>query len=145
QVRLGYTLVTWNGVGFDLDILAEESWMIQQCKELAFHHIDMMFHLVCKLGYGVSLDSAARGMNMMGKCGRLNGSVIPRLWAKGKWEEVFDYVSQDVRITMELAKTCEECGYLRWISRSGRRREIRLPSGWLTVEAARDLPEPNAF
>jgi RNase_H superfamily len=145
HVNLGYTVVTWNGVGFDFDILAEESRMLQQCKELAFHHVDMMFHLVCKLGYGVSLDSAAQGMNMPGKCRRLDGALIPRLWDHGKWEEVLDYVSQDVRITLDLAKSCEESGCLRWISKSGRRREIRLPSGWLTVEAAERLPEPNAF
>lgn len=30
-----YTLLTWNGCGFDFDILAEESGMHEQCKALA--------------------------------------------------------------------------------------------------------------
>ena len=28
QVEDGYTLLTWNGLGFDLDILAEESQLL---------------------------------------------------------------------------------------------------------------------
>ena len=28
QVECGYTIVTWNGIGFDFDILAEESGML---------------------------------------------------------------------------------------------------------------------
>ena len=67
QVRHGYTIVTWNGVGFDFDILAEESGMLDECRRLARDHVDMMFHVVCQLGFGVSLDSAARGMGMSGK------------------------------------------------------------------------------
>jgi len=34
QVQHGYTVVTWNGVGFDFDILAEESRMVEECKRL---------------------------------------------------------------------------------------------------------------
>src|SRR5688500_17170078 len=32
QVRHGHTIVTWNGVGFDFDILAEESGMRDDCR-----------------------------------------------------------------------------------------------------------------
>ena len=42
QVAHGYTLVTWNGVGFDLDVLAEESGMREECKRLALAHVDTM-------------------------------------------------------------------------------------------------------
>ena len=35
QVAQGYTLLTWNGLGFDLDILAEESGMLPNCRRLA--------------------------------------------------------------------------------------------------------------
>ena len=50
RTKQGYTLVTWNGVGFDLDVLAEESGMWKECKQLAVAHVDMMFHVLCKLG-----------------------------------------------------------------------------------------------
>ena len=143
QVRHGYTIVTWNGVGFDFDVLAEESGLLDECRTLARGHVDMMFHVVCQLGFGVSLDSAAMGMGISGKHKGLSGAVIPRLWAEGKHQEVLDYVAQDVRMTLELAKTCEACGRFRWVTRSGSRREMPLPKSWLSVKSAAKLPEPN--
>jgi hypothetical protein len=143
QVARGYTIVTWNGVGFDFDILAEESGMPEKCKELVTGHVDMMFHVLCQLGFGVSLDAAVRGMRLPRKHKGLPGSLIPRLWAEGKIEEVLAYASQDVRITLALAKVCEERGYLRWITRHGTGRVMRLPNGWQTVEASQELPEPR--
>lgn len=145
QVRHGYTIVTWNGVGFDFDILAEESGMLTKCQRLARDHVDMMFHIVCQLGFGVSLDSAARGMSLLGKSGGLCGAVIPKLWAEGRRQEVLEYVAQDVRITLELAKVCEACRQFRWITRGGSRREMPLPRGWRSVSSAVRLPEPYAI
>jgi len=143
QVAQGYTLLTWNGVGFDLDILAEESGMVDRCRTLALAHVDMMFHILCRLGYGVSLDAAARGMGVDGKPKGMKGADAPVLWAEGRREEVLLYVAQDVRITMHLATACEALGALHWVARSGRLRTMRLPEGWLAVEAARLLPVPD--
>jgi len=85
QVQRGYTIVSWNGVGFAFDILAEESGMLKECQRLAGEHIDMMFYAVCVLGYGIGLDAAARGMKLQGKaegiCGvwrRPRGGRRPR-------------------------------------------------------------------
>ena len=83
QVAEGYTLLTWNGVGFDLDVLAEESGMFDRCRVLALGHVDMMFHVLCRLGYGVSLDAAARGMGVDGKPEGMNGKLAPRFGRKG--------------------------------------------------------------
>ena len=47
----GYTLLTWNGTGFDFDVLAEESGLREECQQLALSHVDMMFHLFCVRGY----------------------------------------------------------------------------------------------
>src|SRR5262245_5516537 len=55
HVTMGFTIVTWNGIGFDFDILAEESGLYEQCKSLALGHVDMMFHMLCYLGFGISL------------------------------------------------------------------------------------------
>ena len=143
QVAQGYALVTWNGVGFDFDVLAEESGLLEQCRVLALGHVDMMFHILCKLGYGVGLDAAARGMGIAGKTEGMKGADAPVLWAEGRREEVLRYVARDVQITMELATTCESCGDLRWIARSGKLRSMALPEGWLAVEAAQELPLPD--
>jgi hypothetical protein len=143
QVAQGYTLLTWNGVGFDLDILAEESGMSAECKTLALSHVDMMFHVLCRLGYGVSLDAVARGMGVAGKPEGMNGKLAPALWAEGKREEVLRYVAQDAKTTLELARVCESRGELRWVARSGKVRCMTLGEGWLTVREALGLPLPD--
>ncbi len=143
KVASGYTIVSWNGVGFDFDILAEESGLLDECGILARDHVDMMFHVLCKLGYGVGLDSAAKGMGLSGKGVGLSGAMMPRLWAKKKWQEVFDYVAQDVWITLELAMACEAKRRFQWVTRFGRVREMSLRKGWLPVSSAAKLPKPN--
>lgn len=143
QVAHGYTIVTWNGTGFDFDILAEESGMLEECRSLAVGHVDMMFHVLCQLGHGVKLDAAAKGMRLAGKLEGVCGAVAPILWAEGKRDEVLQYVGQDVRTTMEVATACEAYGAMRWIARSGMRRSMALPRGWLSVEEAAKLPQPD--
>jgi RNase_H superfamily len=141
QVECGYTIVTWNGVNFDLDVLAEESGMLEKCRNLAINHVDMMFHVLCRLGYGISLDSAAKGMNLLGKNENLTGILAPQLWAEGRRKDVLEYVAHDAEITLELAEICEAQGLLRWLTRSGRGRKLPLPNGWLPVRLAEKLPK----
>ncbi len=135
--------VGWNSLGFDLDILAEESHMLAECRQLATDHVDMMFHILCQRGFGVSLDAAARGMGLAGKPEGMTGSRAPVLWAEGKREEVLGYVAQDVKTTLDVATACEALGSLRWIAKSGKLRTMRLPEGWLTVAEALELHLPN--
>ncbi len=143
RVAQGCTVVTWNGVGFDFDVLAEESGLLETCRTLAIAHVDMMFHVLCHLGYGVSLDAAARGMGIAGKTEGMKGADAPVLWAEGRREEVLRYVAQDVRTTLGLATACEACGTFRWIARSGKLRRMALREGWLTVREALGLPLPD--
>jgi hypothetical protein len=42
-VNSGYQILTWNGLGFDFDVLSEESGCCEVCRSLAYNHIDMMF------------------------------------------------------------------------------------------------------
>ena len=138
----GFTILTWNGIGFDFDVLAEESAESKLCRQLANNHVDMMFHVLCQLGYGIALDSAARGTGIEGKPRGMNSASAPVLWTKGSHEIVFRYVEQDARTTLNLARTCEARGYLTWLTHSGRTRNLRIPDGWLTVKQANKLPEP---
>ena len=140
QVECGYTIVTWNGLGFDFDILAEESGMLEKCRNLAIDHVDMMFHALCQLGHGISLDSAAKGMDLVGKNEDLTGILAPQFWAEGKRKEVLEYVAHDVEITLELAEICGARGLLRWVTRSGAGRKLALSNGWLPVCLAEKLP-----
>jgi hypothetical protein len=142
-VEQGYTLLTWNGLGFDLDILAEESGAWAECKELALNHVDMMFHVFCDRGVPVALDKAAEALKIPGKPPGISGLLAPRLWAEGRHQEVLDYVAQDVRITLEIALKCDQLRKFQWLTRKGTKSSMDLPQGWLTVRDALRMPEPD--
>ncbi len=139
----GYTLVTWNGAGFDFDVLAEESGKRAECIELAFNQVDMLFHAVCVLGHPVSLQKAAEGMEIPGKLAEMSGAEAPAAWAGGRYKEVLAYVQQDAVATAELAELCEERKKMAWITRRGQKRQMPLEQGWLSVRDAGALPFPD--
>jgi hypothetical protein len=139
----GYTLLTWNGLGFDLDVLSEEADSHQQCKALAMNHVDMMFHVFCDRGFPVALDKAAQALRIPGKPPGMSGVLAPRLWAEGRYQNVIDYVSQDVRIALQIAVKCESQRRFDWLTRRGTVSSMELPRGWLTVQEALRLPEPD--
>jgi len=143
MVSQGHTILTWNGLAFDFDVLAEESGRLEQCKGLALDHVDMMFHVFCTLGYPVGLEAAAKGSGLAGKPEGMSGIMAPSMWAAGKHQEVLDYVAQDARTTLELAELCEKAKCFRWITRRGKTSRMDLPAGWLTASQAMRLPEPD--
>jgi hypothetical protein len=105
--------------------------------------VDMMFHVFCKQGYRVALDKAAQGMGLPGKTAGMSGILAPQLWADGRFQEVLDYVSQDVQVALNLAQKCEQVGKFRWITQKGTRQWMDLPSGWLAAKNAFLLPKPD--
>lgn len=143
MVSLGYTIVTWNGLGFDLDVLAEESGLIDECAALALDHIDMMFHFFCIKGFALSLNKAAVGAGLAGKTPGMTGEMAPALWANGKYEEVLRYCQQDVRTTLDLALAIENTREVRWTSNSGRPNVCPMPDGLFPVRRALGLPLPD--
>ncbi|MDO9545167.1 MAG: ribonuclease H-like domain-containing protein [Pelolinea sp.] len=139
----GYQIYTWNGLGFDFDILYEESGWDERCKEMARTHVDMMFHFFCIKGYAISLDKAAKGMGLDGKTAGMNGAQAPKLWREGQYEQVLEYVTQDARLTLDLANKCESKREVCWTSNRGKPQVCKLPAGWLSVDQALDLPEAD--
>jgi hypothetical protein len=138
-----YTLLTWNGLGFDLDVLAEESGKYDQCRLLATNHVDMMFHVFCDRGFPVALDKAAQALRIPGKPAGMSGMLAPQLWAQKRHQEVIDYVTQDVRIALQVAEACDKKKSFQWITRKGTSSSMELRNGWLTVEDALKLPAPD--
>ena len=62
--------LTWNGAGFDFDILAEETadaWNPGLCRRLALDHLDMGLQMLCEKGFMCGLQAAAKGMGLAGK------------------------------------------------------------------------------
>jgi hypothetical protein len=143
QAALGGTILTWNGLGFDFDILAEESGMLAECSELALDHVDMMFHVFCIKGYALGLDKAAKGMGLAGKTPGVTGDMAPKMWREGLHQEVLEYVQQDVQTLIELWTAVDGLRVLRWISNRGYPQRLPLPQGWIPVKQALKLPLPD--
>jgi hypothetical protein len=139
----GWVPLSWNGLSFDLDILAEESGSVDECKSLARNHVDMMFHVVCEKGFPVALKSAASGLGLEGKLAGVGGVDAPSLWANGQYHVVTDYVAQDVRTTLAVALKSEKKRLFAWTTRRGTISSMPLPRGWLTVDLAARLPLPD--
>jgi hypothetical protein len=143
KVDSGGVILTWNGLGFDFDILAEESGMLVECSQLARGHIDMMFHIFCLKGFALGLDKAAKGMGLSGKTPGMTGDMAPKMWQEGLYQEVLEYVQQDVRTLIELWAAGDSQRRLTWISNRGYPQRLPLPRGWATVEEALKLPLPD--
>jgi predicted PolB exonuclease-like 3'-5' exonuclease len=141
-VRQGYTLLTWNGLGFDFDILAEESGQHAACCELARAHVDMMFHFFCLQGYPLGLDTAAKGMGLAGKPEGMDGSLAPLLWQQCEYDKVLAYVRQDVVTTLSLAEEVAARRQIRWQTRGGKANRVPIAQ-WLPVSSALALPLPD--
>lgn len=139
----GYRVLTWNGLGFDFDVLAEESASHALCRQCALDHVDMMFHAFCSLGYPMGLDKTAQGMGLPGKPPGMSGDKAPILWANGQFDKVLGYVAQDVRTTLLVAEACDQRRSLEWITRKGTKSSIPLKKGWLSVKDAMQLPLPD--
>ncbi|MHC4442562.1 MAG: ribonuclease H-like domain-containing protein [Planctomycetota bacterium] len=139
----GYTLLTWNGLGFDFDVLAEESDSFEECRNLVMNHVDMMFHVFCDRGFPVALDKAAQALRIPGKPAGMSGILAPQLWAQGRYQDVIDYVSQDVRMALQIAQACEKTRSFKWVTRRGSISSMDLRRGWLTVKDALRLPAPD--
>ena len=138
----GYNIITWNGLSFDFDVLAEESGMFAECAELAMNHIDMMFHFFCLKGFPLGLDACAKGCGLSGKTEGMSGAKAPELWQAGEYDKVLEYVGQDVITTLHVAQTVARQKGFDWTAKSGRRNNIRI-NQWVTVGDALTLPEPD--
>jgi hypothetical protein len=142
-VAEGLVPLSWNGLSFDFDVLAEESGRLDDCRTLARHHVDMMFHVVCEKGFPVALKNAALGLGVAGKLAGVEGINAPTLWTRGQHDLVMDYVKQDVRTTLAVALKAEKQKKFAWTTRKGTTSFMPLPKGWLTVESAAQLPLPD--
>lgn len=138
----GHRLLTWNGLSFDFDVLAEESQMRQTCVDLAMCHIDMMFHFFCLKGFPLGLNACAKGCGLPGKTEGVDGAKAPELWAVGEYDKVLEYVGQDVITTLAVAHAVEQQKGFDWRARSGRLNSIRI-NEWKTVEECLKIPEPD--
>lgn len=148
----GWTIVTWNGCGFDFRVLAQESGRVQECAALARTHVDLMVHVTFRKGYFLGLDKALAGARLAGKQhgvtlpdGRViekMGPAAPALWAEGHQEVVLRYLKQDCEQTLALAQDVERRKRIDWTASTGRAQFVQVPT-LASVEECFKLPEPD--
>lgn len=139
-----YRLVTWNGLQFDFDVLAEESNRHKDCVELAMNHVDIMFHFFCLKGYMLGMNTAAHGLGLQGKTEGMHGDLAPVMWAKTVEDrlKVLEYVGQDVITTLQIAEAVERTKRIDWVSKSGKSNSCYFTNRQtlLTVQQCLGLP-----
>ena len=149
----GYTIITWNGCGFDFRILAEESGMIEECAALAMNHVDMMLLVTFQKGYYLGLDPALLGMGVEGKLHEVtlsdgsivddfSGAQVPELWSAGEYDAVLTYLKSDIERPLELARRIIRDKEIRWISAKGNPMRCAVQKFW-TVKECFKLPTPK--
>lgn len=149
----GYSIVTWNGCGFDFSVLAQESGMEKECSELAMNHVDLMLIVTFQKGYLLGLNKACLGMGLVGKTHEvklstgqviteMGGAIAPQMWRAGEKDAVLTYLAGDVKQTNELAHAIEDKHSIRWVSNSGRWQFCSVEKLY-TVKELFDLPKPN--
>jgi len=105
QQAQGYHVVTWNGLGFDFDVLAEEAqnelWTLD-IEKLAMEHIDPAFQMLCDRGYMVGLETAGKGLNVGAKTEGMHGDLAPILWSGWPDELVDDQGEGATRMRSQI-------------------------------------------
>jgi hypothetical protein len=140
-----FTVLTWNGLQFDFDVLAEESGMLAECADLALASIDMMYQVICTKGYPLGLDTVAKGLGLPGKTEGMHGDLAPAMWA-GSLEErlkVLEYVQQDAQTTLDVYLESFKKKRICWTSKSGRPQTMYIGNDWKTVTECNLIPKPD--
>ena len=138
----GYSVVSWNGLSFDIPLLAQISGEYKLAIELAKGHYDVMFQVLCLQGYGVSLGSVAKAMKIPGKLGGLKSNEVPALWESGQIDKVLAYVIQDLNLTASIVDAIVQRGEIIWISSKGAEKSLILKQ-LNNVSECLLLPKPN--
>jgi hypothetical protein len=149
----GYTLLSWNGCGFDLQVLAQESGFYHLCGDLALKHVDLMLEVFCRQGHYLALDKALAGAGLKSKLhdvtlkdgtavNDMSGAAAPQLWAAGEHEAVLAYLRRDVEGLLELAEWVLANGCIQWTSTSGKRQQVPVLK-LSPVAQLFALPEPD--
>jgi len=78
-----YRLVTWNGLGYDLQVLyhaARTDGLRNELRSLARFHCDPAFQCLCQMGFMLGLETVAKALGVGGKMEGMRGDLEPYLW-----------------------------------------------------------------
>lgn len=123
-----YTIVTFNGLGFDFVVLADASREFTLCREMALsdYHVDLMFNAYMALGHNIGLNTACEETFGAQKVGFESGAEAPVAWHDGRHKEVIEYCKNDALITFKLYKYLQTSPCLKWKTRRGKGKPRQL-------------------
>ncbi len=139
----GYTLVAWNGLGFDMKWIGHAAGDLPRARSVALKLFDPMYQFYKAKGFPVGLAKVGEGLGIPLKK-LLDGKDAPSRWNAGDHQVVFDYVKSDVLLTAEVARRIQSTGGVRWITRSGNMSRLAM-SPLRTVSSCRKdrLPDQS--
>jgi len=149
----GYTLISWNGTSFDYQVLAQESYLVDTCAEMAMSSVDLMLDVAFRKGHFLGLDKALIGASIEGKVHNvtlvdgtpiddMDGARAPTLWAAGEYAAVLKYLDRDVTSLLDLADWIEANHRIQWTAKSGKPNRVGIDR-IRTVAELFELPEPD--
>lgn len=139
--RLNCKVVSFNGSGFDLKLLAqyaEKYGKYKDVHELNRNHIDIMFVAVCERGHPIALAKMCEAMNVGKKTLEGGGLQSVKLWEEKQYERVLEYNKQDVELLANLYKKIAKTNTIEFLSKAGNR--IRFAVQLHTVKEGLALP-----
>jgi hypothetical protein len=146
----GYQIVTWNGASYDMRVLgmasgynATDAWPHLVLRD----HCDVMFEMLCRLGYGASLAKTAEAVGQA-KAEGIGGKEVAERWMAGDRQAVADYCLQDADVLAAVAVAALRAGSVMRVTTKGKTQGFPLErSGGgfrlLTVAEAAALPLPD--
>jgi len=105
----GYTILTHNGLGFDLPIMSKsiEDGGVGNCEEILktwpkMQMVDTCHVLTEATGVRYSLNHLIHSMLGVSESKLMDAANAPKKWAKGKYEEVIRYCIDDTQKTLQV-------------------------------------------
>lgn len=139
---LNCKIVSFNGSGFDIKLLAQyvkkDKNEYMKVRKMNLNHIDLMFLVVCNRGHPVALAKITDAMGIGKKSLEGGGLESVKLWAAGKYEDVYNYNTKDVELLYDLFREVNKTQNIQFVSKAGNR--IKFPVEVLTVKDAYNLP-----
>jgi len=135
----GGEIVTWNGVGFDMQLLGKaDPDIIEIITSKA--HIDLMFHFTRKKGYMIGLGKVAEAFGVGSKT--MTGLDAVKLWNQGEFQKVIDYNINDVKILMKVHRKVHKHSKIKWLTRANNITYLKVEPTELSVMNSIQIPRP---
>ena len=149
----GYTIVGFNSTFFDWRVLARDSGEYEVSETLALDSVDLMLEFFFRMGYMISLNNilsrysiTQKRKKSIGKNGEyveVGGPNVGQLWEEKEYNVVLDYLSDDIRATLELAEAIHADDKILYRTSSGKEKELHLNGGLRKAIELWKIPEPD--